>query len=308
MFVSFEQALRSLSKGELVILPTETVYGLAGRMDSEKAIENIFKIKKRPKSDPLILHCFDVNQVSKLVKNMPAVAKDLFSNFSPGPLTLILEKSSQVSSLITANQDFAAFRIPRQQLLRKLLKDLDMPLAAPSANFFGCLSPTTAEAAYEALGKKVPVLDGGDCEEGIESTILKIEQDQISILRPGTISKEDLQGFLKSKKYPHKVTTKEETFIPGSLASHYKPSCPFYIIEDQKQAKEFLSKKFPDKVIYELQLDPVARQAAQQLYSQLRALSKDERACIFVKREKNQKGEIWQAIWNRLEKACTGKF
>ena len=307
MLISYNQALSQLKQGELVIVPTETVYGLAARIDNIKSVERIFHIKKRPLSDPLIVHCSDSDQIAKYSENLDKISLELLNYFSPGPLTLLLNKSSLVSDTVTGSSSKACFRIPQHKLLLKLLKDLQVPLAAPSANFFSYLSPTCAKDAFQALGEQVPVLDGGDSQEGIESTILEVRDKDIFILRPGTITKEILQDFLNQKNLDYSVQYQERDKLPGSCSSHYKPSQPFYILETKDES--FLDIQFPQHTKKELVLNSSAKKTAQTLYKNLRQLSNDKKnTLLFVKKNKTQKGFLWYSIWNRLERACAEKF
>jgi len=178
MKVSYSKALSLLKKGELVAIPTETVYGLAGRIDSEATIKKIFQLKKRPSHNPLIVHCFDKKQALSLCLKKTLIFKELLECFTPGPLTLLVEKNNKVSHSITAGKKTVGLRIPQHPLSRKLLKDLKVPLAAPSANPYGKMSPVSADHVLSAFHNKVPVLDGGFCEKGIESSLLQIGKNK----------------------------------------------------------------------------------------------------------------------------------
>ena len=162
--ISFKETLKLLKDGEVVALPTETVYGLGASIYSPKGLKKIFQIKKRPFFDPLIVHCYDIKQAEGLTLGNIFPAKELWSRFSPGPLTLVLPKSEKVSSLITAGENTVALRIPAHSLMRDILRELGVPIAAPSANLFGQTSPTRASHLSAALGDRVPVLDGGSAK------------------------------------------------------------------------------------------------------------------------------------------------
>ena len=280
--VSYQQALDLLNKGEVVALPTETVYGLAGRIDCEKALKKIFQLKKRPLFDPLIVHCYNKNQaLSYLSQKYPLIEK-LFDEFTPGPLTLVAKKNNKISPLITAKKTTVALRIPKHPLIRKILKQLKAPLAMPSANPYGKVSPVNSQHVLSSFKNKVPVLEGGICQKGLESTIIKIQpsKKKLLILRPGMITKENLENFLIKNSISFKVEYHKDRFQPGGGLSHYKPPAPFYIIESQKTEKEiqpFLSKKFPNKNLKKLPLSLSSQKTARQLYSHLRQLSQDKK-------------------------------
>ena len=311
--VSYQQALHLLNKGEVVALPTETVYGLAGRIDCERALKKIFQLKKRPLFDPLIVHCYNKKQaLSHLSQKQPLIEK-IFDEFAPGPLTLVAKKNHKIPSLVTAGKTTVALRIPKHPALRKILKQLSVPLAMPSANPYGKISPVSAQHVLSSFKNKIPVLDGGVCQKGLESTIIKIypSKKKLLILRPGMITKEDLENFLIKNSIRFKVEYHKDQFQPGGGSSHYKPPAPFYIIDSQKTEKEvrqFLSKKFPNKNLKKLSLSSSSQKTARQLYSHLRQLSQDKKNIIYALKKSHQKSGLWKTIWNRLEKAASGYF
>ena len=214
-----------LIKGELVGIPTETVYGLAGNALNEKAVLSIFETKKRPAFDPLIIHTDSVEKVQNFVTDIPETAQILSANFWPGPLTLLLPKRKNVPDLVTSGLDTVAVRIPRHPMLLELLSQLDFPLAAPSANPFGYISPTTAAHVNSQLGDQIPyILNGGDCEVGIESTIVGFEGEEIVVYRLGGLAVQDIEAIVG----PVKVTAASSSNpkAPGMLKSHYAPRIP----------------------------------------------------------------------------------
>lgn len=311
--ISFKKALSLLLKGEVVAIPTETVYGLAGRIDKEKTLKKIFALKKRPLFNPLIVHCYNQKQALEYISGDTSLIEMLFDCFSPGPLTLVAKKNRKISPLITAGKSTVALRIPRQTLTRKLLKHLAVPLAAPSANPYGKVSPVRALHVLNSFQNKVPVLNGGLCQKGLESTIVfpDKKRKKIFILRPGIVTKKQLEMFVHKKKLDLTVEYKKDPFQPGGQSRHYKPDVPFYIIETQKTEKEirsFLLKKFPDKKIKKLCLDPSPYQSARILYSKMRKLSKDKKSILFIKKQEDQKKGLWEVIWNRLNKAASAKY
>lgn len=306
--VNFKEALSLLKKGELVALPTETVYGLAGRIDQEKTLEKIFLLKKRPFFDPLIVHCYDKKQALSYSSEKNSIVGKLFDHFSPGPLTVVVSKNKKISPLITAGKATVALRIPKHSLTRKILKEIAVPLAAPSANLHGKVSPVSSAHVLSSFKKKVPVLDGGKCREGLESTIVfpDTQKKCLFILRPGIITKKKIEFFLKKNNIDFTVKYKKDSSQPGGQKSHYKPSAPLYIFETQKTEKEikaFLSKKFPGKKSKRLKLEISPQKTARLLYSQLNEISNPKKTILFVKKNKKQSEGLWTAIWNRLNKA-----
>ena len=308
MKVSYSKALQLLKAGEPLAIPTETVYGLAGRIDSEKTIQKIFQLKKRPLFNPLIVHCLDKKQALSLCSKKSLILEELLNHFTPGPLTVLVEKNKKISDRITAGKKTVGLRIPKHPLTRKLLKDLKIPLAAPSANPYGKVSPVNANHVLSAFKNQVPVLDGGACEKGLESTILQIGKKNLLLLRSGMITKKELEDFLHKKKLPFQIRYKTERLQPGGADFHYQPLVPFYIIETKKTDQEildFLSKKHPHKKIKELKIFSSSQKTAKLLYSQLHRFSKDKENLIYLQKSKLKKRGLWKAIENRLEKASS---
>ena len=235
-------AIELLNRQELVGIPTETVYGLAGNAYNADAIAKIFKVKERPSFDPLIVHSSELNRIQDFVQEIPDKAQELAQHFWPGPLTLILKRKPIIPDLVTSGLDTVAVRIPNHPLALKVLEDIDFPLAAPSANPFGYVSPTKAEHVNEQLGEKIPfVLDGGDCKIGIESTIVSIDGDNVTILRLGgckTESIEKLVGKVSIKPNMH-----ASPIAPGMMDSHYSPLTPIKVGNIGKMLQAHSDKK-----------------------------------------------------------------
>lgn len=224
-----------LERSELVAVPTETVYGLAANALDLKAVEKIFKTKKRPLIDPLIVHCYSQQGVDDYAALNP-LAKNLMATYWPGPLTLILRKKSCIPDLVSANLQSVALRSPNHPVFRQLLKALTFPLAAPSANPFGYVSPTQAIHVQESLGKRIDyILDGGACNLGIESTIIDVrDEGKPILLRPGPITKERLEEQIGVKIFDHsntKNSSHSAITAPGLLKSHYSPHKSLKIIK-----------------------------------------------------------------------------
>ncbi len=215
-----------LIAGKIVAIPTETVYGLAANALDENAVTEIFKIKNRPFFDPLIVHISDINEVEKYSTYFPEKAKKLAIEFWPGPLTLILPKNKIIPDLVTSGLPFVGLRVPNHPLTLKLLKELPFPLAAPSANPFGYVSPTTAQHVKDQLGEKISyILDGGPCEVGLESTIVMFENNENPvILRLGGLSIESIENCIG--KVSLNIASHSKPNSPGQLDKHYATRTP----------------------------------------------------------------------------------
>lgn len=238
------KAAQILKENDIVAIPTETVYGLAGNIYSEKAINEIFSMKLRPFFNPLIVHIHSIEQLDELVEELPEKAKILATHFWPGSLTLVLKKKNSIPELVTAGKDTVAVRIPNHPLTLELLKKLDFPLAAPSANPFGSISPTTTlHVAEYFIGNLKMVLDGGNCENGIESTIIGFENDQPVLYRLGSISVEDIEKVIG--KIEIKNNKEKSPNAPGMLSRHYAPKTKMFLVSN---IDEFIS-KHPNKNI-----------------------------------------------------------
>lgn len=217
-----DQAVALLEAEEVVAIPTETVYGLAGNAFSVKAVSGIFEAKNRPSFDPLIVHVADKNSIKEVVQNIPKELDTLSRHFMPGPLTLLLPKNEKISDLVTAGSPLVAIRIPQHPLAKALLQRLSFPLCAPSANPFGYISPTHAEHVEAQLGEKIPyILDGGACEVGVESTIVGMEEGKVTIFRKGGIPVEALEALIGPVQV--KTHSSSNPKAPGMLKSHYAP-------------------------------------------------------------------------------------
>lgn len=215
-------ARQLLEQGELVAIPTETVYGLAGNALNTNAVLRIFKVKERPQFDPLIVHVSSLVQAEKFTDNIPDKAVKLAGKFWPGPLTLLLRKKNIIPDLVTSGLDTVGIRCPDHSLTLDLLNTLEFPLAAPSANPFGYVSPTTAAHVNEQLGDKIPyILDGGPCTVGIESTIIGFENNRPVVYRMGGISIEEVESVVG--KVSFQMHSSSNPKAPGQLRSHYAP-------------------------------------------------------------------------------------
>ncbi|MFN0032420.1 MAG: L-threonylcarbamoyladenylate synthase, partial [Flavobacteriales bacterium] len=218
--IDLESAARLLKAGECVAIPTETVYGLGANALDENAVVKIFEAKNRPFFDPLIVHISDSDQMNKFTSEIPPIAKKLADAFWPGPLTLLLPKSDAIPYLVTSGLDTVGLRVPNHPLALSLLRSLPFPLAAPSANPFGYISPTTAQHVLAQLAGRISmVLDGGPCGVGVESTIVQCTGDVVSIVRLGGLCVEDIESV--AGKVNLQLNASANPMAPGQLSSHY---------------------------------------------------------------------------------------
>jgi L-threonylcarbamoyladenylate synthase len=222
---AINRAVALLRDGQCIGMPTETVYGLAGDALNPTALARIFEIKQRPFFDPLILHVAEGYELEKIVGHISSTARTLMANFWPGPLTLLFPKQEVVPDLATSGLPTVAVRCPRHPVAQALLREFGSPLAAPSANKFGRISPTTAQAVKDELGAEVPlILNGGACSIGVESTILDLTGEKIFLLRSGGVALE----ILEKKVGAIELTGEEAIKAPGMLKSHYAPRTPLH--------------------------------------------------------------------------------
>ena len=231
---SVTRAAELLKTGELVAIPTETVYGLAANALDENAVRKIFKAKGRPQDNPLIVHIASMRMLPPLVKEIPKTAQRLAERFWAGPLTMIFPKSDIVPSVTSGGLDTVAVRMPESAAARDIIRECGFPLAAPSANISGKPSPTTAQHVFEDMNGKIPlIIDGGECMVGVESTVICFERDKIHILRPGGITAEMLSEFGEvevDKAVTAQPEKDEKVLSPGMKYTHYSPKADVFIV------------------------------------------------------------------------------
>jgi L-threonylcarbamoyladenylate synthase len=234
--INFAKSL--LISGELVAIPTETVYGLAASAYDESAVHKIFIVKNRPSFDPLIVHVHSIDQLKNIVTIIPECLYKLAENFWPGPLTILFPKQKVIPDIVTSGLSYVAIRIPNHPLVLELLSSLPFPLAAPSANPFGYISPTTSQHVQDQLGSKVNyILDGGPCRVGLESTIVSMQNNELIIHRPGAILAEDLHKVANCKL---KIFTADDNIqAPGTMKSHYAPSSKLILGNIEELIKKY---------------------------------------------------------------------
>jgi L-threonylcarbamoyladenylate synthase len=228
------QAVRILRAGGLVAFPTETVYGLGADAQNERAVRRIFAVKGRPASHPVIVHLGDPSQLDAWARSVPAIAYELARVFWPGPLTMVLKRSARASDAVTGGQDTVGLRVPATPLARQLLEAFGGGIAAPSANRYGRVSPTTAEDVRAELGEQVDaILDGGPCLIGVESTILDLSSGSPALIRPGGVSREELEQILGDQIPLGRVSGVR---APGMQPTHYAPATRIVIAEHSELA------------------------------------------------------------------------
>jgi L-threonylcarbamoyladenylate synthase len=301
---NIKKAKKYLDNNDCVAVPTETVYGLAGNAYSNIAVKKIFKLKKRPVNNPLIVHYYDINKLKQDCYINDNFIK-LFNKFSPGPITFILKlkKDSKISNFVTNKQKTLAVRFPKHLLFRKLLKNLNYPLAAPSANISTKLSSVQASDVIEEFGSKIKyILNGGKCQIGVESTIINLTTKP-TILRFGGLDILKIEKILKKKVVID--TSSKKKIAPGQFPLHYSPGIPLRTnVKDPKNNEAFLlikKRKITFKNYYYLSKKNDLKQAAKNLYSLLRSIKKDGYKMIAV--EKIPNIGIGKTLNDRLNRA-----
>lgn len=228
-----KEAAKLLKQGGVVIFPTETVYGLGACINDEQALLNIFLAKGRPQDNPLIVHIYDKRQVEDIVEEVPQGAKRLMERYWPGPLTLIMKKKKKISSIISGGLDTVALRMPSGKIALELLREVGIPLAAPSANLSGKPSPTSEEHLEEMMGRVQGILLGGDTQIGLESTVVDMTKEPPLLLRPGKISMEELQEVLGEVELYQGSGEGEAS--PGLRYRHYAPKTPLVVLQGSEE-------------------------------------------------------------------------
>lgn len=309
---NIELALTQLQQGNIVAIPTETVYGLAGNADNEDAVRKIYALKNRPLNHPLIMHVAQDWDLSQWVSTIPDYAKILMQHFWPGPLTLVFQsQAKRVSPSITGGQATVAIRCPKHPIAQTLLSRLGMPLVAPSANPFGKVSPTTAQHVQKSFADSdLLILDGGRCEVGIESTIIAATHpDAYQILRPGMIDESALRRLLPGRELNEFTTLR----VPGRLAKHYQPEKTLYCFPDQQRMLQFCQQQaqkpyvlsFAKNTVFKdypgYQLPDNADMTAFELYFQLRRADQSDASLLVI--ELPPDTSDWRAVRERIMKA-----
>lgn len=308
--VTVEEAIALLNKEEVVALPTETVYGLAGKFDSVRAIEKIFSTKNRPFFDPLIVHVSNWAQIPLVTTEWSSNLQCLADSFWPGPLTLILKRTAKVSDLASSGLDTVGVRWPNHAIFQKIIAAVG-PLAAPSANMFGKTSPTSAQHVVQEFKDQVAVVDGGDCDVGIESTVLRptfAERSlKIEIFRPGQITAEQIEVWAKTHGFQLSLDYVSSKSSPGHTPEHYQPSKPLFLIREPRDLQRLSTSPYPHLVQargFELRLPSEPYLAARALYAEFRRASEDLKTqFIYLLAPDEFETEAWRAIRDRVLRA-----
>lgn len=308
---NIKRAAQAIRDGDIVAFPTETVYGLGADGLNPTAVSKIFEAKNRPSFNPLILHIASIEQLDEIVEATSETVQKISQAFWPGPLTIVLPKKKIVPEIVTAGNPTVAVRMPDHPDALELIKAVGGPIAAPSANTFGFLSPTTAKHVEKQLGRKVEIiLDGGKCNIGVESTIVLVNNDIIQILRPGGISIEMLNSVCDRVEV--KETDPNNPSAPGQLLHHYAPDIPVKFIEEV-HAEEIKNKKLAglffieNKTDYKFEKIEILsktgeiHEAAANLFHHLHSLESSEVDLILV--EAIREDGLGAAIMDRLRKA-----
>jgi len=321
--IAVEEAVRLLKAGEVVALPTETVYGLAANAFSPDAVAKIFKVKGRPSSNPIIVHVSSISMAKKCVRQWTTDAQKLANNFWPGPLTIVLPKSDIIPPIVTAGGETVGIRFPSHPVIRKVIDKCGFPLAAPSANISSRISPTTAEHVFKQLGDKIKlIVDGGPCAVGIESTVFDITSQPPRVLRPGIIHEESLFAALGRRIQPTNSTDAQHGVLrsPGLLKKHYAPLAKLICMEwktldelmtnlkdlgcDPKYTRILAYSNLPqDLESWKTTLMPKTATAyARALYAELHRCDEEGARWIIVQTPPHL--PQWEAIHDRLRRAA----
>lgn len=320
-----EQLLKAaelIKNGEIVGMPTETVYGLAADACNETAVAKIFKAKGRPSDNPLIVHLSRFSDAEKYTGNIPALAYKIAENFCPGPITMILPKNDKIPYITSGGLDTVGIRIPAHKTARKIIELSGCPIAAPSANTSGYPSPTSAKhVMYDMNGKIPAIVDGGDCKCGVESTVISFDDENtVRILRPGFITKENLNSLgcnvIVDNAILHEVAEGERVSSPGMKYKHYSPSAKITLVEGTSDSFSCFAETKKSKDTYFLIFDndklnsdcnfltygSDSAQQAHNIFSKLRELDSLGAKNVYVRVP--DKNGIGLAVYNRLIRAA----
>jgi L-threonylcarbamoyladenylate synthase len=308
MQVNLAQAINLIKRGEVVAIPTETVYGLAADARNEEALREIYRIKQRPANNPLIVHIASSEQVSDWAAAFPPLAQKLAQAFWPGPFTLVLPAKPEVSTIVRAGEPTVALRVPAHPLVQQVLQQSGLGLAAPSANKYTQLSPTTAKHVADGLGDDIPVLDGGACTVGIESTIVAVEGDQWQLLRLGMITENEIMSVAGKSAL---VGKQDAPKVPGQHLLHYSPTTPIKLFSTKEELLAFAETEsscaallLGDGVVPHCKtfnLSKHAASVAEKLYDTLHQMDALGVAWLLI--ETPPKTQEWLAIHDRLSRA-----
>ena len=312
MRVSLTDAIALLKRGEVVAIPTETVYGLAADASNDLALKKIYAVKQRPANNPLIVHIADIHQVMDYADEFPPLANKLAQAFWPGPLTLVLKSKPMVSTIVRANAPTVALRVPSHPLTLQLLTQSGLALAAPSANRYTQLSPTTAAHVESSLGEDIPVVDGGACQVGIESTIVSVEGDNWQLLRHGMIAAAQIEAIAGKPAVQQPIETPK---APGQHLLHYSPNTATLLFQDRAALLAYAKLHHNCAALligdaletpifsdgFDITLSNQPEQVAEHLYEALHQLDQLQASVILI--QLPPATAAWAAISDRLTRA-----
>lgn len=312
---ALSESARLIKDGQVVAIPTETVYGLAANALDEEAVQKIYIAKGRPSDNPLIVHISDISELSTLVADIPEKVKTMAEKFWPGPLTMIMKKSGVIPSVTSGGLDTVAVRMPESEYARSIIKACGVPLAAPSANLSGSPSPTNAKYVFDDMNGRIPlIIDGGKSKIGVESTVITFATGIPTVLRPGGVTVEEIRNTIGEVKVDdavlHELKSGEKAASPGMKYKHYAPSADITILKgsleqfiEYTRGKDFFAlvfegeeKYFKNAVTFGLPLDAVSE--ANRLFDALREL--DEKGAKTVYARCPELSGVGLAVYNRL--------
>lgn len=318
------EAAQYIKNGKLVLFPTETVYGIGANGLDDNSVKKIFVAKKREQDNPLILHISNMNMLDKIADNLTDLERKIINAFFPGPLTIILKRKSNVPNSVSAGLDTVGVRMPSNVIARDLIELADTPIAAPSANISGRPSGTNIQDIFNELNDKVDyILDGGDTQIGLESTVIRIINNKIHILRPGKITYDDLKKYAEVVIDSHvlgNVQNKEKVLSPGMKYKHYAPNTKCILIYSKNKEKLINEMKKYDKnnnliitnnknvdlfnnaISYGESLDEISHN----IFKILRKIDKENKELVIIEGVKPE--DLGLAIMNRLIRACSHNY
>ena len=319
-----QDAANCIKDGKLVLFPTETVYGIGADGLNEEAVKNIFIAKGRASDNPLILHVSSIEMIEKIAKDISPLEYELINNFFPGPLTIVLNRKDIVPNVVTANLDTVGVRMPKNKIAHDLIELSNTPIAAPSANISGKPSGTNINDIFNELNDKVDyIIDGGDTKIGLESTVIRVINNEINILRPGKITYEDLSKFAKvniSKHILKEAEKNEVVLSPGMKYRHYAPSTKCILVYSDNQDKlirkmqelendntlVITNSKNIDKFKNAISYGSTLEEISHNIFRLLRSIDKENKELVIIEGVKAE--DLGLAIMNRLIRACSHNF